>query len=226
MKSIKSELSKAEKLLVAAGRLAAEGHDVFTTEDLVVSAYKAFPDYFCLRGHPEYPDSNMILTQLMGRKAPLLTKGWLEKSGTKKFRLTPKGLTDFKEIEHSESIEAFAYLDRRRAEQIGALLLSPAFELASAGEVDTVTFHQFCRFVGLVAGDPWQTVEGKLEKARHLVAEAQKLGEAGQGLRPFIRGKTVAFEPEDLRSLGAILAALENRFTPQMQAWKKEANRH
>src|SRR2546427_179234 len=88
------ELIKVEKLLVAAGRLASEGRSQFSAEDLVVAGFRAYPNDFSLKGYPEYPDSNPILTQLMGKDARLIVKGWIEKTGTKTYRLTPKGMHD------------------------------------------------------------------------------------------------------------------------------------
>src|SRR3990172_10780352 len=94
-----AELSKAEKLLVAAGRLTANGQTEFSAEDLAVQAHKEFPHDFSMKGHLEYPDSNVVFTQVMGKKAPLIVRGWLEKTGTKQYRLTPKGEDDLNQLE-------------------------------------------------------------------------------------------------------------------------------
>jgi hypothetical protein len=216
-------LSRAEKLLIAAGRLTEEGRTDFSTEDLVVSAFEQFPDDFALRGYPKYPDSNPILTQVMGKQASMIVKGWLEKTGAKKYRLTSKGLDDLKALQQDEASTSYAHMERTRAEELGNLLTSVAFEMSSRGVNEQITFHQFCRFVGLAAGDSWQAVQGKLSHARHLAEEAQKLGESGQGLRLFHRGKIFSFEPDDLRGLRALLADLEKRFKPQMQEWEQHA---
>jgi hypothetical protein len=220
---LKSALSRVEQLLVAAGRLVAEGKTEFSAEQLVASAFHVFPEEFHLRGYKNYPDSNRVLTKLMGKSAPLVVRGWIAKTGTKKYRLTRTGLEEFRAIEGGEHSSAFARLDQRKEEEIGTLLALPAFELFKSGEPDQITFHQFCRFVGLAAGDKWQAVEGKLSQARTLVEEAQKIGESGRGLRVFLRGKNIEYEAEDLQTLPAVLKHMEQRFKPQMQEWKRNA---
>src|SRR5947208_3659448 len=117
MKSI----SKAEKLLSAAAALASEGRGEFTAEDLIVRAHRLFPDDFSLKGYREYPDSNSVLTQVMGIKAPLIVRGWLEKTGAKQYRLTPKGSHDLSELaadaeQVSMTAEAAVSIERKQDE--------------------------------------------------------------------------------------------------------------
>ncbi len=97
-----SGLSKAEKLLVAAGRLADKGETGFSAEDLAVQAHEEFPHDFSMKGHIKHPDSNAVFTQVMGKKAPLIVRGWLEKTGAKQYRLTAKGIDDLSQLEHGE----------------------------------------------------------------------------------------------------------------------------
>lgn len=220
---MKEALSRVEQLLVAAGRLAAEGKAEFSAEELVVSAFKVFPEAFHLRGYKNYPDSNRVLTKLMGKSAPLVVRGWIAKTGTKKYRLTPTGLEEFRAIEGGDHSTAFERLDQRKEEEIGTLLALPAFDLFKSGDAGQITFHQFCRFVGLAAGDKWQAVEGKLNQVRQLVEEAQKIGEAGRGLRVFLRGRNIEYEAEDLQTLPAVLKDMEQRFKTRMQEWQRNA---
>ena len=192
------ELTKAEKLLVAAGRLAQQGKPEFTAEDLVVEAHRAFPGDFSMKGYPEFPDSNSILTQVMGKKAALIVRGWVDKVGAKKYRLTPKGLDDLNAQDGGGGVSA-AKVERRREEEAGSILTSLAYEMAREGRSDEITFYQFCRFIGLVASDKWQEVQGKLTHTEHLADEMLRMGEAGQSLRIFAKGKNMTFEPDDLR---------------------------
>jgi hypothetical protein len=159
----------------------------------------------------------------MGKSAPLLVRGWIEKTGTKRYRLTPKGIDDLRGLEGQDGSASYAKIEQRRAEAIGGLLSSTAFELWKSGNAERITFHQFCRLVGLSAADPWQSVQGKLAQARQLADEARRLGETDQGLRVFYRGRNVSFEAEQLRSLPALLSQLEDRFKTQMQEWKRHA---
>lgn len=217
-----SPLSKAEKLLVAAGRLVTAGKIEFSSEDLVVSAYETYPDEFAMKGYPQFPDSNPVLTQIMGKKAVVIVRGWIEKVGTKKYRLTPKGLDDLNELQGGQNVE-HEKLDRLRDEVMGSLLTSAAFKLATEGKEEEITFHQYCRLVGLTAGDTWQAVQGKLTHAAHTADEADRIGQANRPLRMFVKGRTMTFEPKDLVSLKLLLSHLAERFKPQMDEWRRNA---
>ena len=80
-------LTVPQKLLLAALE-ARKKSPTFTAEDLVVQAWKLYPDTFGLSGYGDrYPDSNRVLTNIMGTKG-MRGKGWLRKVGEKQYRLT------------------------------------------------------------------------------------------------------------------------------------------
>lgn len=223
MKSV----SKAEKLLAAAGALASVGKGEFTAEDLIVQAHRLFPDDFALKGYREHPDSNAVLTQVMGIKAPLIVRGWLEKTGTKQYRLTPKGMHDLAELtaesdDSAVAAEAAVSIERKQDEAIGRLMTSTAFELFKQSHASEITFHQFCRFIGLSARDKWQRVAGRLEAVKHLIDEARRLGEGGQGLRVHLE-HNYTFTSDDLRLLPALYEDLLSRFRKEMDQWRRHA---
>lgn len=220
-------LSKAEKLLSAAGALASDGKGEFTAEDLIVRAHRMFPDDFALKGYREHPDSNIVLTQVMGIKAPLIVRGWLEKTGTKQYRITPKGLHDLSEMtdaaeQQPMTAETAVSIERKQDEAIGRLMTSTAFELFKQGRGNDITFHQFCRFIGLAARDKWQRVAGRLEAVKHLIDEARRLGEGGQGLRVHLE-HNYTFTSDDLRMLPALYDDLLKRFSREMDQWRRHA---
>lgn len=215
-------LSKTEKLLCAAAILAKEGQEEFSAEDLAVQAHKMFPQDFSLKGHPEYPDSNVVFIQVMGRKAPLIIRGWLEKTGTKQYRLTAKGADDLNRLEGYQST-GNVRLGRPLEDGLARLLTSAACELYAAGREQEITFHQFCRFSELSARDRWQKVRGKLTSLEHLVGEARKLGEAGEVASIWIRDHNERVSPEQLRLLEPLLSYLMDRFKSEMTEWKRKA---
>jgi hypothetical protein len=218
-----AELTKAEKLLVAAGRLAAAGKAEFTAEDLVVAAHKEFPTDFSMKGYPEFPDSNTVLTQVMGKKAALIVRGWLDKVGAKQYRLTPKGVDDLNSMASEGENVSTAKLDRAREEEMGNLLTSIAFDLAREGRTDEVTFYQFCRFIGLNASDKWQAAQGKITHAEHLADSLRELGDSGQPLRIYAKNRTMTFDPDDLRLVKPLFDTLMGRFRPQLDGWRRNA---
>lgn len=220
-------LSKTEKLLRAAGALAMEGRSEFTAEDLIVWAHRLFPDDFSLKGYREHPDSNLILTQVMGIKAPLIVRGWLEKTGTKKYRLTSKGLHDLSLVveastEASDSVGGAVSIERKQDEAIGRLLTSTAFELFRQDRANEITFHQFCRFIGLSARDRWQRIAGRMASVKHLIEEARRLRESGHSLRVHLE-HNYTFTSDDLRLLPALHDYLVDKFRSEMDQWRRHA---
>ncbi|TRZ92588.1 hypothetical protein D4R89_01050 [bacterium] len=218
-----AELSKAEKLLVAACLLSSDGQTVFSAEDLIVRAFQTFPQDFSLKGYPKYPDSNVVLTQVMGKKAPLIVRGWLEKTGVKQYRLMPKGLDDRNQLEHGQGGIINVRLERLLEESLARLLKSASFELFKSGQQEQITFNQFCRFAGLSARDKWQKIQNKLASVRHTVEEARKLGESGEGANIWVGGHNETVSDDDLRMLDPLLKFLMQRFKHEMDEWKRNA---
>ena len=91
-----SKLSIADKLLIAALDIEKAGKKEFSAEDLVVSAWKKFPDAFGLQGYLDengksiYPNSNRVYAEIMGSK-PLRKRGLFQKVGNKMYKLTEAG---------------------------------------------------------------------------------------------------------------------------------------
>lgn len=83
--------SKVDKILLAAARLAREGHTSFAVEQLIVTAWKMFPADFSLCGFANlYPDSNRVLTYLSGPRG-LRRRGLIEKADTNLLTLSAEG---------------------------------------------------------------------------------------------------------------------------------------
>ncbi len=83
-------LTTLKKVLVVAATLDNE-KQTFTAEDIVVRAWKDFPESFGLRGYQaHHPDSNRVLAKLMGTLG-LCGRGWLEQTDTKTYRITTAG---------------------------------------------------------------------------------------------------------------------------------------
>jgi hypothetical protein len=89
--NIVAECTVPEKILLAAYGLEEQGQSPFSAEALVVAAWQKFPRTFGLKGYSDqYPDSNKILTSIMGEKG-LARRGWLAKMGQKLYSLTRDG---------------------------------------------------------------------------------------------------------------------------------------
>src|SRR5437870_12277671 len=80
-----------EKILLAAENLEKQGQSPFTAEMLIVASWQKFPGTFGLKGFTDkYPDSNKILSSIMGEKG-LARRGWLVKMGQKLYAMTREG---------------------------------------------------------------------------------------------------------------------------------------
>ena len=218
-------LTKPERLLASAVKLTLkEGKREFTAEELIVRSFLDYPNDFSLKGYAgKYPNSNSVLKHIMGRQAPVITRGWFEKVGPKRYRLTPKGHLDLQALDSSID-ESSADLERRYEETLGRLMTSKAFTLYKEGRKEEITFHQFCRFAGLTARDKWQKIAGRLEMLGHDVRRAVQIGEAGQSVSAHL-SRNYTFSPDELRLLGPLHGFLLERFRPAMQEWKQTANK-
>src|SRR6187399_585598 len=85
------EFTVPEKILLAADTLDKQGQSPFSAEALIVVSWQKFPKTFGLKGYADqYPDSNKILSSIMGEKG-LARRGWLVKMGQKMYALTREG---------------------------------------------------------------------------------------------------------------------------------------
>ena len=140
------KLTVQERILLAANELSKES-DVFTAEQLVVAAWRRYRDQFGLQGFArEYPDSNRILTKIMG-SGGLRGKGWLSKVGTKRYRVTEAGRLVALGLANSDatkSRERLTQLSRTLVGVLERMLNSRA--LAKHRDGEELTFSDVCSF--------------------------------------------------------------------------------
>jgi hypothetical protein len=145
------KLSVADKLVAAAHKLTLSGKAPFTAEDLVVAAWRAYPDTFGLPGYagPDgrslYPDSNRVFAEIMGTK-PVRQRGFLVKVGNKLYQLTEAGIHYAGGLEpQSGGIEKVG-LGRELKDELERLLRAKATDKFATGSIDEITFHDACGF--------------------------------------------------------------------------------
>ncbi len=172
------KLTVPEKVLIAALE-ARKRSPTFTAEDLVVEAWKLYPDTFGLSGYADsYPDSNRVLTNIMGTKG-MRGKGWLRKVGEKQYRLTSAGISDGEALlregppTSGQSAEYLrAELDRQTTSALDRLLTTGAAHKAIDGCADTVTFHEACGFWDITARSNANTLNTRLTDTTVLLDRA------------------------------------------------------
>lgn len=180
------KLGIADKLLIAALEIENSGKTQFSAEDLVVFAWKKFPEAFGLKGYaddegkPLYPDSNRVYAEIMGSK-PIRKQGLLKKVGSKLYRLTEAG--------RNRAVSALGQRDSilprkwalAREDQVALrrIFESRAVAKIRNGKDDEVSFFDACGFWGIGprsnAKDLWDRfaqLEGVLSRSLEAIGSS------------------------------------------------------
>lgn len=89
-------LNQGEMVLLAMYRFSRASQEPIPYAEIVLQAWRDYPETFSLRGHPEHPDASDIHKRLYG---PLKTADLVESLGNKVFRLTAKGIEQARLLE-------------------------------------------------------------------------------------------------------------------------------
>src|SRR2546426_10897847 len=120
-------LSKPQKILTVMFDLCEGEPKALQYEDIVVSAFKQYPEDFQLRGYPQYPDSSDVHKPLYEMKQQGLLR-----SANKTFELTARGLEIASQLVHSER-ENKDRLTKLEENEISRIANSAAFKLFQDG---------------------------------------------------------------------------------------------
>jgi len=172
----------AEKLLVAAAQISGSGRDAFTAEDLVVAAWQLFPDTFGLQGYAhQYPDSNRVLTYIMGSTKGLAGSGLTERVGEKTYRLTSAGLAAASALAGGADDEQRAALDRRLMSEVARLAETKALQKFQEGRRETITERDALKFLAVSARSEGNKVRARLSDVEQAIAAGTSAVAAAQG---------------------------------------------
>ena len=218
---MKNGLSIQDKLLVAAFALEAEGRQRFSAEDLVVMAWKRYPDAFGLAGYtdkdgcPIYPNSNRVYAEIMGSK-PLRKNGWLRKVGSKMYELTEAGRSKARSVSGipaTQGAEKWA-LAREQIEFIRRLFDSRAATKFRAGQREEVSFFDGCGFWGISAGSNVKDLWSRFAEIEMILAKADATFSSRDTVR--IKHGSGEFSAGDVRALREVHAFLQERFKSEI----------
>jgi len=187
----KDVLSVSEKLLLAGYEMEESGRRPFSAEDLVVAAWRKFPDAFGLAGYRGddgrllYPDSNRVFAEIMGTK-PIRKRGLLVKVGNKMYQLTEAGREQSRLLLGRLGVSSVgkAGLAREVEQEIKRLFASKATEKYRNGRIGDLTFHDACSFWGISPRSSAIELNGRIANFNGLLEAARKA----------IQGKIVSFE--------------------------------
>ena len=168
-----------EKILLAADYLDQMGQSPFSAEALIVASWEKFPKTFGLKGFSEkHPDSNKILSSLMGEKG-LARRGWLVKMGQKLYALTREGRQVIRRVTLQEEEETPAVaMQRLRRDQerfLQALLDSTAVQKFEENRKNELTFADACRFWGITEHMKAEQLKEQLDLLEKSLAELDRL---------------------------------------------------
>lgn len=128
-------------VLVALARVSGWTTKRVPYEELVLQAWRDYPDTFSLRNHPEHPDASDIHKRLYQTLKPA---GLIVSVGSKVFRLTDSGVSRAQELEargrgtqpSAESGDTKARLGREEQSLLNHARASRAYQTWTAGEAD------------------------------------------------------------------------------------------
>lgn len=224
-----SQLSIADKLLIAALEIEKSGKGEFSAEDLVVSAWKKFPDAFGLQGYSDeqgkaiYPDSNRVYAEIMGSK-PLRKQGLIQKVGNKMYRLTEAGRirgSSVADLRTDRSPEKWS-LAREKVDQIRHLFDSKAAQKMRSGNLEEVSFFDACGFWGI---SPRSGAKDLWSRFAHIEAVLDA-GKRALGSRGVVSSKhgTAPYSEEDLKNLCRLHEILQEKFAKDIEFIKNRTD--
>ena len=169
-----------EKILVAADHLDKTGQSPFSAEALIVASWQKFPKTFGLKGYAElYPDSNKILSSIMGEKG-LARRGWLVKMGQKLYALTRDGRQVVRRVTLEEGEEPaptnnLLRLSREQEKFVQTLLDSSAVQKFEENRKAELTFADACRFWSITENAKGDSLDERLTQVRNQLLELDRV---------------------------------------------------
>lgn len=206
-----AECTVPEKILLAAYELEDQGQSPFSAETLIVASWQKFPKTFGLKGYADqYPDSNKVLTSIMGVKG-LAGRGWLAKEGQKLYSLSRDGKQVVRRLLHdgdSPPPEVSSKLSRDLEKLLMSLFDSSASQKYLEGLKQELTFADACRFWGISESLHGEALDARLNRMRAGLSDIDRsIGATGIDLS---NGRSVT--ASDVAQLHKVDDYLKERF--------------
>ena len=216
--------SLREQVMLAA--LDCSGGDLektFTSEDLLVAAWKRDRLAFGLRGYEqEYPDSDKVRKELDSRGARqgtastgLVSSGLLLRVRERIYRLTPAGLAAAAEVVGAEP-DTRGKAERVLADAVGAIVSHPIFRAWIKDPVFPKHFRDGGHFWGVAPGTPPKVIRTRiLDVERTLEKALRMLDSTGVDEVASRHGKGL-FDRADIERAMNFQAMLKERFAKDL----------
>jgi hypothetical protein len=222
-----AECTVPEKILLAANQLEQEGQSPFSAEALIVASWQKFPKTFGLKGYADqYPDSNKVLSSIMGVKG-LANRGWLVKKGQKLYSVTREGKNTVKHLLEggepapSTNKRGSSRLSREQEKFLLRQFENDAVEKYIEGRKPELTFADACRFWDITEDMAPDAVNARLARLRADLAEVEKI--LGKGDTELSNGRYVS--ADDVSRLSDVYQYLEERFIRHLNVLRSRAVR-
>lgn len=219
------EFTVPEKILLAADSLDKEGQSPFSAEALIVASWQKFPKTFGLKGYADqYPDSNKILSSIMGEKG-LARRGWLVKMGQKLYALTRDGRQVVRRVlleEEEEPLGGNVKLSRDMEKFVTGLLDSSAVQKFDENRKGDLTFADACRFWGIADHMKGDAMEARIQQVQTYLAELDRMLADADAVLSTGRVFTAA----DARILTHVHRYMEDRFDRHLNLLRTRSVKH
>jgi len=213
-----------EQVLLAA--LDCSGGDLdktFTSEDLLVAAWKRDRFAFGLRGYEqEFPDNDKVRKELDSRGARqgsastgLVSSGFLLRVRERMYRLTPAGLAAAAEVVGAEP-DARGKAERGLADALGAILSHSVFRAWLKDSSSPKHFRDSGHFWGVAPGTPARVIQTRILDVDRTLEKALSLLDAGGVDEVAARHGKALFDRADIERAMTFQAMLKERFAKDL----------
>jgi len=225
--NIVADCTVSEKILLAAFDLEEEGQSPFSAEALIVKSWQKFPKAFGLKGYADqYPDSNKVLTSIMGEKG-LTRRGWLSKMGQKLYTLTREGRQMVRKLGHEEEaaapVERANKPSRDQEKFLLGLLGSPAVEKYQQGLKLELTFADACKFWGISENLRGEALDARMDRLRAGLTEMDRLVGSGGGV-DLSNGRNIG--KDEMKQIHKVDEYLSERFGRHLSLLRNRGERN
>jgi hypothetical protein len=216
--------SLREHVLLAA--LDCSGGDLektFTSEDLLVSAWKRDHLAWGLRGYEQdYPDVDKLRKELDSRGARqggaatgLVSSGLLSRVGQRMYRLTPAGLAAAAEVVGAEP-DARGKADRILADAVGVILSHSVFRGWLKESNSPKHFREAGHFWSVAPGTPARVIQTRILDVDRTLERALSLLDTGGVNEVEARHGKALFDRSDIERAMNFQMTLKERFAKDL----------
>lgn len=218
-----------QEIMLGAAALAQQGMAEFTEWDLTVMVWKRNQNKFGCRGYEDkYPDHKRVMMEIMGqtKKDNPLQRGWIEKTRTNYYKVTPLGLAE------ADRLSSLVLGNKTSAKSpqliydaVEKYMFHRSFQAHLENAEEPRTWLGAAAFWGLNQYTP-QVLEKQLRTARDAVTKALDwmASEEKSVLTRGPSGGGREIKLNDLDKLKQFVAGLEERFAVQINGIRAKAS--